>query len=208
MAAPRSYGAGRYGVSTPYGGPFRGVVPVLTLEQTAEHLVLVGFNVILDLTGASGLALVDPTSYVLASESGLGWPSGPFNPAAAAVLAPDLVALTIPLISVGEVYRLTLAGAIRARGDGLLTGTTGTWISTVVAPRVNRVTAVAARTLDVEFTRVLQDTPALVDPGHYEFTGGLAAESVLRVSGTQVRVVLARATTAERLYALTVRADP
>lgn len=208
MAAPRSYGAGRYGGPTPYGGPYRALGVVLALAQPSEHVLLVGFNVALDLTGASGVALADPASYRLRSESGFGWPSGDFYPAAVAITSPTLLTLTIPLISVGEVYRLTLVGPIRRRGGGILTGTEGTWVSTVRAPRVNRVTAVAARTLDVEFTRALQDTAALVDPGHYEFTGGLAAESVLRVSGTQVRIVLSRAMTAERLYALTVRADP
>jgi hypothetical protein len=207
MAAPRSYGAGRYGIA-PYGGPYRLGAVVLTLAQPAETVLLVGFSAQLDLTGAPGLAAADPLSYALASVSGHGYPAGSFSPSAAEVVSATLVRLTIPLISVAEVYRLTIGGLLRRRGAGLLTGTSGTWVSTVVSPRVNRVLAVAARTLDITFSRELQDTPALVDPSHYVISGGLAAESVLRVSGTAVRVVLTRAMTGGRKYALVVLANP
>lgn len=177
----------------------------ITVNQTADLEITLSFAYAMELTGAPGDALRDPASYELTALY-LGLPVT-FVPSAVFVVNSTTVKLTIPLSTNGEEYRLEVVGALETVTAASITGALSDYFAIVSMPRVTSVVATGSRTIEVSFSRELQDNVDLINPSAYVFSGGLRAEIVERIAPDRVKVT----TTAQTLgqsYQLSVKAEP
>lgn len=89
--------------------------------------------------------------------------------------------------------------AIASTGEGF-----GGEVAVVSAPVVSKIAASGLRSIDVTFSREMANTPEILDPSKYVFTGGIAALSVARLAVDSVRVTIDQDVLDEVIYQLTV----
>jgi hypothetical protein len=177
-------------------------------EQTGDYELSLTFGKAMKTTGPEGVLLADPATYKLEAY-GAGLPAGAFYPSAVNVVSSTLVRLTIPLVTRGEAYKMTVVQAIELEAGDSALGATADWTGAVSLPHVVSVTAVNARTVEVNFDRPLEDNADLLNPSAYVFTGGdLRADSVTRVTAQKVRINLRQSMKWRTTYYLSVKANP
>lgn len=176
--------------------------PEFVIVQTGDHtlrLDLTGDT--LDLTGASGAAAADISSYVLSVISGV--PGAAVS--AVEVVSSTRIVLTLSDLSTdGGTYRITISGAIDAVVNGSLTGTTWDYTADVSHPYVTDVLPASTREIDVTFSRDMRLNAALLTPSKYGFTGGLTVVNVTRTAPYSVRLSLSGDMTRDALYKLSI----
>jgi hypothetical protein len=179
----------------------------IVTTQTGDYELSLVFGAAMEVTGGPGALLADPATYELEA-LGAGLPAGVFYPSGVNVISPTLVRLTVPLITKGQLYAITVVQDIRLQiGDSAL-GAISEFSGNPSLPRVSQVVPTGSRTVEVSFNRDLQDNADLVNPGAYAFTGGLRAETVERVAANKVRLTLNRLMERRRTYLLSVKANP
>lgn len=182
---------------------------VLTVTHTSDLQLEVTSSIPLETTGAPGIALEDPASYDLNSITGLGHPSGTFQPSSVYVVSPTLFRLTLlTYTTVNEEYRLTVVGALESTTGLSLVGAIDDWTSTTSLPYVTQIVPTSARTVEVSFSRDMLNNDDLINPSAYVFTGGIRAEVVERVDATKIVVTTNAPLVSGAEYLISVKAQP
>lgn len=175
---------------------------VLTITQVSDFVLELDFSTPIDATGGSLAAALDPASY---SVDLVGTGFDLVTVASAAVVSPTRIRVTLGTLSTdGEVYRLTISGAILLATGKSLAGTAVDYLAAVTRPAVADVVPASASTLSVTFTREMRKNAALTDASKYLLSGGLTVVKVTRVGPTEVALELGGEMQRDQLYTLTI----
>lgn len=170
--------------------------------QISDFVLELTFKTDVDSTGASGDALLDPDSYLIApDDTGVGGQTV----ASIEVISSTKIRLTLTTRATdGLLYTVTINGAIELQDATELIGRVYKYLSVVTLPHVESITPISAKVLDVEFDRDLRKNQSLANVSKYVITGGPSAISVVRTSTKSVRLGLDSEMVEDAIYQLTI----